>query len=132
MEKIMKKVIALIASVLLLAGCSSSASGVTNMNVSEFSQKITETGVVTLDVRTPGEFAEGHIEGAQLIDFQSGNFENEISSLDKNATYAVYCRSGNRSGQAVKVMHDAGFHNVYNLNGGVIDWANAGLPLVNN
>jgi rhodanese-related sulfurtransferase len=128
----MKKVIALIASVLLLAGCSSSASGVTNMNVSEFSQKITETGVVTLDVRTPGEFAEGHIEGAQLIDFQSGNFENEISSLDKNATYAVYCRSGNRSGQAVKVMHDAGFHNVYNLNGGVIDWANAGLPLVNN
>jgi phage shock protein E len=128
----MKKVIALIASVLLLAGCSSSALGVTNMNVSEFSQKITETGVVTLDVRTPGEFAEGHIEGAQLIDFQSGNFENEISSLDKNATYAVYCRSGNRSGQAVKVMHDAGFHNVYNLNGGVIDWANAGLPLVNN
>ena len=128
----MKKVIALIASVLLLAGCSSSASGVTNMNVSEFSQKITETGVVTLDVRTPGEFAEGHIEGAQLIDFQSGNFENEISSLDKNATYAVYCRSGNRSGQAVKAMHDAGFHNVYNLNGGVIDWANAGLPLVNN
>jgi rhodanese-related sulfurtransferase len=128
----MKKVIALIASVLLLAGCSSSASGGTNMNVSEFSQKITETGVVTLDVRTPGEFAEGHIEGAQLIDFQSGNFENEISSLDKNATYAVYCRSGNRSGQAVKVMHDAGFHNVYNLNGGVIDWANAGLPLVNN
>ncbi len=128
----MKKVIALIASVLLLAGCSSGASGVTNMNVSEFSQKITETGVVTLDVRTPGEFAEGHIEGAQLIDFQGGNFENEISSLDKNATYAVYCRSGNRSGQAVKVMHDAGFHNVYNLNGGVIDWANAGLPLVNN
>jgi rhodanese-related sulfurtransferase len=93
---------------------------------------VAEAGVITLDVRTPGEFAEGHIEGAQLIDFQSGNFENEISSLDKNATYAVYCRSGNRSGQAVKVMHDAGFHNVYNLNGGVIDWANAGLPLVNN
>jgi rhodanese-related sulfurtransferase len=128
----MKKVIALIASVLLLAGCSSSASGVTNMNVSEFSQKITETGVVTLDVRTPGEFAEGHIEGARLIDFQSGNFENEIAALDKNASYAVYCRSGNRSGQAVKVMQDAGFTNVFNMNGGVIDWANAGLPLVNN
>ena len=128
----MKKVITLIASVLLLAGCSSSASGVTNMNVEEFSKKITEAGVITLDVRTQGEYAEGHLEGAQLIDFQSGNFENEIASLDKNATYAVYCRSGNRSGQAVKVMHDAGFHNVYNLNGGVIDWANAGLPLVNN
>ena len=102
------------------------------MNVLEFSEKISEPGIILLDVRTPGEFAEGFIEGARLIDFQSGNFKNEIASLDKNATYAVYCRSGNRSGQAVKVMHDAGFHNVYNLNGGVIDWANAVLPLVNN
>ena len=128
----MKKVIALIASVLLLAGCSSSASGVTNMNVSEFSKKITEAGVITVDVRTPGEFMTGHIEGAQNIDFESGNFENEISTLDKNGTYAVYCRSGNRSGQAVAIMHDAGFHNVYNLNGGIIDWTNSGMMLVNN
>jgi rhodanese-related sulfurtransferase len=127
----MKKLIALIGSILLLAGCSSSSSAI-DLSVTEFSSKVAEAGVITLDVRTPGEYAEGHLEGAQLIDFQSGNFENEISSLDKNATYAVYCRSGNRSGQAVKVMHDAGFHNVYNLNGGVIDWANAGLPLVNN
>ena len=127
----MKKVIALIGSILLLAGCSSSSTAV-DLGVKEFSAKVAEAGVITLDVRTPGEFNLGHIEGAQLFDFQSGNFENEISSLDKNATYAVYCRSGNRSGQAVKVMHDAGFHNVYNLNGGVIDWTNAGLPLVNN
>ena len=127
----MKKVFALIASVLLLAGCSSST-GAIDLGVSEFSTKVAEAGVITLDVRTPIEFAEGHIEGARLIDFQSGNFENEISALDKNATYAVYCRSGNRSGQAVKVMQDAGFMNVFNMNGGVIDWANAGLPLVNN
>jgi rhodanese-related sulfurtransferase len=127
----MKKVMALIASALLLAGCSSSSSAI-DLSVTEFSAKVAEAGVITLDVRTPGEFAEGYIEGARLIDFQSDTFENEIAALDKNATYAVYCRSGNRSGQAVKVMHDAGFHNVYNLNGGVIDWANAGLPLVNN
>jgi rhodanese-related sulfurtransferase len=127
----MKKVIALFASVLLLAGCSTSSTA-TDLSVSEFSSKVTEAAVITLDVRTPGEFSEGHIEGAQLIDFQSGNFENEIASLDKAKTYAVYCRSGNRSGQAVKVMSDAGFSNLYNLNGGVIDWANAGLPLVIN
>jgi rhodanese-related sulfurtransferase len=127
----MKKVFALIASVLLLAGCSSST-GAIDLGVSEFSTKVAEAGVITLDVRTPIEFAEGHIEGARLIDFQSGNFENEIAALDKNVTYAVYCRSGNRSGQAVKVMQDAGFTNVFNMNGGVIDWANAGLPLVNN
>ena len=127
----MKKVFALIASVLLLAGCSSST-GAIDLGVSEFSTKVAEAGVITLDVRTPIEFGEGHIEGARLIDFQSGNFENEIAALDKNATYAVYCRSGNRSGQAVKVMQEAGFTNVYNMNGGVIDWANAGLPLVSN
>jgi rhodanese-related sulfurtransferase len=127
----MKKVFALIASVLLLAGCSSST-GAIDLGVSEFSTKVAEAGVITLDVRTPIEFAEGHIEGARLIDFQSGNFENEIAALDKNATYAVYCRSGNRSGQAVKVMQDAGFTNVFNMNGGVIEWANAGFPLVNN
>ena len=127
----MKKVIAIMASVLLLAGCSNSSTA-TDLSVSEFSSKVTEAGIITLDVRTPGEFNEGHIEGAQLIDFQSGNFENEIATLDKSKTYAVYCRSGSRSGQAVKVMSDAGFTSVYNLNGGVIDWASAGLPLVNN
>lgn len=127
----MKKFVALIASVLLVAGCTSSA-GVTNMNVSEFSMKAAESGVVILDVRTPAEFAEGYIEGALNIDFQSGNFENEITSLDKNATYAVYCRSGNRSGKAAQVMHDAGFQSVYNLDGGVIDWASEGMTLVTN
>jgi phage shock protein E len=127
----MKKVMALIASALLLAGCSSSSSAI-DLSVTEFSAKVAEAGVITLDVRTPGEFAEGYIKGARLVDFQSGNFENEIAALDKNAIYAVYCRSGNRSGQAVKVMQDAGFTNVFNMNGGVIDWANAGLPLVNN
>lgn len=127
----MKKVITILASVLLLAGCSTRSSAI-DLSVSEFSRKITETDIITLDVRTPGEFNEGHIEGALLIDFQSGNFENEIASLDKSKTYAVYCRSGNRSGQAVKIMGDAGFTNLYNLDGGVIDWASAGLPLVNN
>jgi len=103
-----------------------------DLSVREFSEKITEEGVVVLDVRTPGEFSEGYIEGARNIDFQSGRFENEITSLDKNATYAVYCRSGKRSGQAVKLLHDIGFHTVYNLEGGVIDWANEGMMLVNN
>jgi len=126
----MKKVISILVSVLLLAGCSSSSSAI-DLSVSEFSNKVTEAGIIILDVRTPGEFSGGHINGALLIDFQSGNFENEIASLDKSKTYAVYCRSGNRSGEAVKVMSDAGFTNLYNLDGGVIDWANAGLLLVN-
>jgi rhodanese-related sulfurtransferase len=128
----MKKVIAMLTSVLLLAGCASGATGVTNMNVEDFSKKTAESGVVILDVRTPGEFMTGHIQDAQNIDFESGSFESQIESLDKNGTYAVYCRRGNRSGQAVKVMQDAGFKDIYNLDGGVIDWTNAGKALVNN
>jgi rhodanese-related sulfurtransferase len=103
-----------------------------NLNVAEFSQKITEPDVIILDVRTPEEFASGYIEGALNIDFNSGDFANEITRLNPSKTYAVYCRSGNRSGQAASIMHKAGFHDVSNLNGGVIDWTDAGLPLVLN
>ena len=129
----MRKLIASFAAIILLAGCSSTGSATTvNLNVSEFSQKISEPGVIIVDVRTPEEFASGHIEGALNIDFNSGNFENEITRLNPSETYAVYCRSGSRSGQAASIMHKAGFHDVSNLNGGVIDWTNDGLPLVMN
>ena len=129
----MKKLIASFAALILLAGCSSTGSATTvNLNVSEFSQKINEPDVIILDVRTPEEFASGHIEGALNIDFNSGDFANEITRLNPSETYAIYCRSGNRSGQAASIMHKAGFHDVSNLNGGVIDWTNAGLPLVLN
>jgi len=101
------------------------------MDASEFSKKITESGVVVLDVRTPEEFFEGYIEGARNIDFYHADFENEITSLEKEHTYAVYCRSGKRSGLAIKIMHDAGFQNLYNLDGGIIDWAMVGNPLIN-
>ena len=129
----MRKLIASFAAIILLAGCSSTGSATTvNLNVSEFSQKITEPGVIVLDVRTPEEFASGHIEGALNIDFNSGNFANEITRLNPSEIYAVYCRSGSRSGQATSIMHKAGFHDVSNLNGGVIDWTNDGLALVIN
>ena len=100
------------------------------MNVSEFSKKITETNVVVLDVRTPEEIAEGFIEGAQFIDFYREEFKIEIESLDKEFAYAVYCRSGKRSGKAIEIMQEVGFHNLFNLDGGIIDWANMGMPLV--
>lgn len=115
--------------VLALTGCSSNGSASSQLGIDEFAAKTAEASVVVLDVRTPGEFAQGRLANAINIDFQSGNFEAEISKLDKNATYAVYCRSGNRSGQAVKVMTDLGFTNLYDMDGGVIDWAAAGKPL---
>ena len=101
-----------------------------NLSVEEFAQKIAQEGVRILDVRTPEEFAEGYIEGAQFMDFYREDFKIEIESMDKEFTYAVYCRSGKRSGKAIEIMQEAGFHNLFNLDGGIIDWAHAGMPVV--
>lgn len=117
-------------STILLTGCSSESGSAVNLGVAEFQAKTQEADVVILDVRTKSEFNEGHIANSINIDFQSDTFLNEISKLDKSKTYAVYCRSGNRSGKAVATMSNEQFISLYNLNGGVIDWAGAGYPLV--
>src|SRR3990170_8831789 len=85
--------------------------------------------VEVLDVRTPEEYAEGHIDGATLIDFYEPDFANRIAELDRSAAYVVYCRSGNRSGQAVSLMKEQGFTAVNDLDGGVTAWSAADLPL---
>jgi rhodanese-related sulfurtransferase len=127
----MKKKIALvISSLLLLSACGSAAA--TDLSATEFQAKTLESGVITLDVRTPGEFMEGHLVNAVNIDVENPSFASEIEKLDKTATYAVYCRSGRRSANAVATMKDAGFSSLFNLNAGVQEWAAAGLPLVAN
>ncbi len=126
-----KKFLAFITiSTILLTGCSSEGGSAVNLGVAEFQAKTQEADVVILDVRTKSEFNEGHIANSINIDFQSDTFLNEILKLDKSKTYAVYCRSGNRSGKAVATMSNEQFLSLYNLNGGVIDWAGAGYPLV--
>lgn len=75
---------------------------------------------------------EGHLVNATNIDVENPSFATEIAKLDKTATYAVYCRSGRRSANAIATMKDAGFTNMFNLNAGVQEWAAAGLPLVVN
>ena len=74
-----------------------------------------------LDVRTPGEFATGTINGAQNIDVSSPQFQAALKNLDKDREYFLFCRSGNRSGSACKMMADQGFK-VHNLAGGIGAW----------
>ena len=125
----MKRVFAAVfASALFLTGCSSSG-GATNMGASDFIAKIGESGVVIVDVRTPEEFAAGHLQGAVNLDVSAATFDSQIAALDKNVAYAVYCRSGNRSTIAVGKMSDAGFTNLFNVNeGGFAELAAAGAP----
>lgn len=85
---------------------------------------------VVIDVRTPSEFAEGHLEGAVNIDLQSGAFEQQLATLPLDGNYVVYCRSGNRSGQAVEIMRGLGFVNLVDAGGLQAASQTSGLPIV--
>ena len=104
------KAIAVPAGVLTVAlGLSACSSGSTGATVTPGAD------TVILDVRSADEAAAGMLEGAQLIDFNAGEVAQAIPSLDPEAEYLIYCRSGNRAGQTVSLMEQAGFTNVTNL-----------------
>ena len=75
-----------------------------------------------LDVRTPEEFAEGHIEGAVNVDFKAEDFAGQAAKLDKSKPYLVHCRSGKRSTASLEVFKELGFSQIYHLDGGYLAW----------
>lgn len=85
--------------------------------------------LVVLDVRTPEEFAEGHLDGAVLVDFYDADFADQLAEFDPEVPYLVYCRSGNRSGQTLGIMEQLGFSSAVDVDGGIVAWAGAGLPV---
>lgn len=96
---------------------------VQNISQEEFLKIQSEGKALVMDVRTPGEVADGHIKGAAIFaDINGSTFQEDIAKLDKSKPYLVYCRSGARSGRAAQMMIDAGFTTVYNLNGGISNW----------
>ena len=109
------------------AACSSDSSAVSTVTAAEAATAIDE-GATVIDVRTPAEFAAGHIPDAVNIDVESGSFADEIADLDQAETYVVYCRTGRRSALAADQMAEAGFTSVKDL-GGLSSWANAGYPV---
>lgn len=80
-------------------------------------------GLTLIDVRTPEEHEEGHIEGSVVYNVRADDFAERIDSLDKNETYLIYCRSGSRSQRAIDKMTELGFMDLYMLNGGYLDWS---------
>ena len=84
---------------------------------------------IIIDVRTPEEFANEHIENAVNLDYYSEKFRDELNKLDKEKTYLIYCRSGNRSGKALSIMKELAFREIYNMLGGIIQWKAEGYPL---
>lgn len=99
---------------------------VMNISASEFEQKIQQEPGIVIDVRTQEEYNEGHLAKTDRhLDFLNGDFEAQLDYLDKDTTYYLYCRTGNRSGKAATLMINNGFQNVYNI-GGFRDLVNAG------
>lgn len=101
---------------------------IVSVSAPEFEKEIKTDTVRLLDVRTPEEFAEGHIDGALNINVQSDDFkEMALRKLSKDSTVLVYCRSGRRSMNAAKILDKLGYK-VVNLEGGIIEWREFGLP----
>lgn len=112
-----------------VTGSASQATG-QHMTANDFSTAMAKPGTIVLDVRTPAEYASGHLPQAQNIDIEAADFATRIAALDKNATYAVYCHSGNRSGVALEKMAGVGFTHLYDLAGGIGAWQGMGGPMV--
>jgi rhodanese-related sulfurtransferase len=87
-------------------------------------------GVQLIDVRTPEEYAEGYIEGAQNIDFYSDTFDQDILKLDKTKPVVLYCKSGGRSANCAEKLVKAGFVKVYDLDGGITQWQHNGFNII--
>jgi rhodanese-related sulfurtransferase len=110
---------------ILFSACTANRLSTTGTSISSTElKKLSDRGKVSLiDARTDGEYKEGHIPGATLMDvLQEANFLQQIQSLDKSKPYVVYCRSGKRSKRAMELMLQNGFKQVSDLDGGIQGW----------
>lgn len=110
-------------------GCSAQSDCIDTLAPQAFiKQAKADTTSIILDVRTPGEYQEEHLAGAQHLDFLNTKaFDEGIKQLDKSHTYYVYCRSGRRSHNACLKMKKQGFK-VFDMEGGILNWKKLGMP----
>lgn len=129
----MKKLVMLLMALsFIVSACAESQTAqATGLVDAARAEELIETveDLVVLDVRTPEEFAAGVLPGAILIDINDPSFTNEVSTLDTDLPYLVYCRSGNRSAAAVEIMGELGFTEIYELTDGIQAWVASGRQL---
>jgi rhodanese-related sulfurtransferase len=134
MRRLANMLVAAVAMALLIGSCGGStdtASKLQLTTVSDVADIVASPpdGLVILDIRTPEEFAAGHLAGAINIDYYASDFEAKLSTLDLEVPYVMYCNSGNRSSNALPLMDTIGFREVYELDGGIQAWYSAGRPI---
>lgn len=91
--------------------------------------KMSDPLIQLIDVRTDTEWQKGHLKGAERFEINNSNWETQISTLDKNLPVYVYCAKGGRSSRSAKQLQKAGFKEIYDLDGGITAWLNAGKPV---
>ncbi|MGI9136787.1 MAG: rhodanese-like domain-containing protein [Candidatus Nanopelagicales bacterium] len=130
--RLLKRTMAVLAvvGVLLLSACSSGSGAISTVEPQAFLTSISQPGVTVLDVRTPDEYAAGHLETAVNMNVEGPDFSTQIATLSKSGTVAVYCHSGRRSAMAADELAAAGFTSIINLKGGIADLQAAGAPIV--
>lgn len=123
----------IISAIAILIGCSNMAlqqeNVIVNIDALKFKQISDSANGIILDVRTPGEVAQGFIPGSSSIDFYDEQFSEKINLMQKDKTIFVYCRSGGRSSQAAEILKSNGFNKIYNLKGGITSWEENNLPI---
>lgn len=118
--------LALLVTFFLIACNGQTSDKIKTISATEFSKSINaEANPQIIDVRTPDEYATGFIKNATNIDWLGDTFETEAKSLDKKKTVYVYCKSGNRSGKAVKKLEELGFSKIIELKGGISEWSSS-------
>ena len=116
-----KTVVVTFLFVFSLVACTKSSDKIKRISSTELQSKVGQQ-IQLIDVRTPEEFLENSIEGAQNIDISSKDFEQKVAQLDKNKPIYVYCRKGSRSQKAAQKLEDLGFTEIYDLKGGILEW----------
>ena len=125
------KVLSLVILFLGLTSClKNQADGVQVLEVSKYEKKMTQPEVQLVDVRTPEEFSEGHLENAINIDVTADDFDAKVASLDKEKPVMVYCKSGGRSAKASAKLKELGFKTITDLEGGITNWKSENKPVV--
>lgn len=118
----MKKTLAIILLPLLAMGCAAQQSEVVHKIAATELKTVLKDEVQLVDVRTPSEFAGGHISNALNIDINNADFDAKIQQLDKSKPVYIYCQSGKRSSNAARRMESLGFTKIYDLKGGIMSW----------
>ncbi|UOK43860.1 MULTISPECIES: thioredoxin domain-containing protein [Flavobacterium] len=119
------KILAILTIALFFSNCSKGQNAET-ISVADFETKLSATeNAQLLDVRTVGEYTEGHLDKAKNIDWNGNSFETEVQKLDKSKPVFVYCLVGGRSKKAADKLKDMGFTTVYNMDGGYMKWSEA-------